>query len=157
MTQYRAPHNLPLTRLRLLAAAILAILPWVWLGIVVGISVLETPLRFRTPPITHAGAAMLGVAVFHALAYVELAFLVLLMGAVLIIADRRRLLAIAGLGLVIAIEHSILVPLLAARAILLVQGTTPEPSAVHSWAVFAEAGKMLLLAIVGIFSYRHAK
>lgn len=79
-------------KLHIVALLILAVLPWVWLGIVVGISLIETPIRFRTPPITRAGAAMLGVAIFHALAYLELVLLVVMIAALAIV--RHRLLGV---------------------------------------------------------------
>lgn len=147
-------RNLEQSSVERAASIVLHVLPWLWLGIVVGISVIETPLRFRTPPITRAGAAMLGVAVFHALTYVELVLLVLVMAAALLLRRRWQMLAAAMLGVVVAVEHGILLPLLSVRAQLLVQGATLEPSSVHAWATACEAGKMVLLTLLGILGLR---
>ncbi len=132
------------------AHTVLGVLPWLWLGIVIGISVIETPIRFRTPPITRDGAAMLGVAIFHTLAYVELVLLILAMGAALVLRSRWLLVLVAVLGFVVALEHTIVVPMLAIRAQLLVQGAQLEPSSVHAWATVLEAVKMFILAAIGI-------
>ncbi|MCS7303173.1 MAG: hypothetical protein NZ606_07055 [Candidatus Kapabacteria bacterium] len=126
-----------------------AIVPWFWLGIIVGISVIETPVRFRTPPITRSGAAMLGVAVFHALAYVELVLFILLGIAAVALRNRFVIGAVAVLGIIVAAEHALVVPVLAVRAALLVQGTTLEPSSVHMWATMLEFSKMLALGAIG--------
>lgn len=136
------------------AQVVMGVLPWLWLGIVVGISVIETPIRFRTPPITRDGAAMLGVAIFHTLAYVELVLLVVAMAAVLVLRDRWLLVLCAVLGLVVAIEHTLIVPILAIRAQLLVQGAELEPSSVHGWATALEAAKMLVLVALGVRQIR---
>ena len=54
-------------------AGIVAIgVPFVWLGMVVAISVLETPLKFRTPGITLGLALAIGRIVFRALGVAEL-------------------------------------------------------------------------------------
>src|SRR5436305_9882518 len=46
--------------------------PLVWLGMVLGISVLETPLKFRAPGITRALGLGIGRLVFRALNLTEL-------------------------------------------------------------------------------------
>jgi len=142
------------TNLRSIAHAVLRILPWLWLGIAIGISGIETPIRFRTPPITRDGAAMLGVAIFHALAYIELVMLVVVMGAAIFIRDRWIVGLVAVLGFVVAIEHTLVVPVLTVRAHLLVQGAHLEPSSVHAWATALEATKMIVLGAIGIRHFR---
>lgn len=139
-------------KLHIVALLIMAVLPWVWLGIVVGISLIETPIRFRTPPITRAGAAMLGVAIFHALAYLELVLLVVMIAALAIVRHRLLGVLIGILGVTVAAEHAIVVPLLGIRAAQLVEGLALEPSSVHSWATVLEGMKMVLLSVVGIRS-----
>jgi uncharacterized protein (DUF697 family) len=47
-------------------------LPFVWLGLILGISVIETPLKFQAPGITTALGLGIGRLVFHALNLVEL-------------------------------------------------------------------------------------
>jgi hypothetical protein len=139
---------------RHLALTLIGVIPWLWLGLVGGISLIETPIRFRTPPITRDGAAMLGVAIFHALAYVELCFLILLMTAVVLLRQRSMMLIVGTLGLIVAIEHAVIVPFLEIRARLLLEGIQPEPSSVHAWAMVFEASKMLILATLGVLGWR---
>lgn len=139
-------------KLHTVAKLILAVLPWVWLGIVVGISLIETPIRFRTPPITRGGAAMLGVAVFHALAYLELVLFVVMIFALAVVRHRLLGVLIGVLGVTIATEHAVVVPLLGIRAVQLVEGIPLEPSSVHSWAMVLEGVKMVLLGMIGIRS-----
>ncbi len=139
---------------RRLALTFTGVVPWLWLGLVGGISLIETPIRFRTPPITRDGAAMLGVAIFHALAYVELCFLILLMTAVILLRQRTMVLLVGSLGFIVALEHAVIVPLLEIRARLLLEGIQPEPSSVHAWAMVFEAAKMLILATLGLLGWR---
>jgi hypothetical protein len=58
--------------------------PFVWLGAVLAISFLETPVKFRAPSITVALGLGIGRLVFRALDRVELALGVLLTVAVLV-------------------------------------------------------------------------
>src|SRR5690606_17041778 len=103
------------------------------------------------------GAAMLGVAIFHALAYVELCLLVLLMAAAILLQGKALMIAVGGLGLIVGAEHAIVVPLLAVRAKLLLEGIQPGPSSVHAWATAFEAAKMLLLVLIGWIGQRGSK
>ncbi|MCX7929812.1 MAG: hypothetical protein N2663_03720 [Chlorobi bacterium] len=143
-------HVFEYRRFYQLAEAVLVAVPWMWLGIAIGISLIETPIRFRTPPITRAGAAMLGVAIFHALASVELVLVVISMLAAVIVRYRLLVALVALVAVIIAAEHAIVVPLLATRAQLLVDGATLPPSSVHGWATALEATKMLLLSVIGV-------
>ncbi len=52
--------------------------PFVWLGMVLAISLLETPLKFRAPGITLALGLGIGRLVFRALNAAEIALLALL-------------------------------------------------------------------------------
>jgi hypothetical protein len=135
--------------LRAFALSVTSALSWLWLGIVVGISVIETPIRFRTPPITRSGAAMLGVAVFHALAYVELVLAIIAIAVAIVLRDRWLIAIVAAVVTVAAIEHAFLVPVLAVRAEALVQNVPLEPSSVHAWATACELAKMIALALLG--------
>jgi hypothetical protein len=97
---------------------------------------------------------MLGVAIFHALVYVELCFLILLMTAVVLLRQRSMMFIVGTLGLIVAIEHAVIVPFLEIRARLLLEGIQPEPSSVHAWAMVFEATKMLILATLGVLGWR---
>ncbi|MCB0877474.1 MAG: hypothetical protein KDC46_00635 [Thermoleophilia bacterium] len=62
-------------------AVFVGALPGIWLGLVVAISFIETPLKFRAPGITLERGLGIGRIVFHALNSVELA-----LGAILLVA-----------------------------------------------------------------------
>ncbi|MBS1692982.1 MAG: hypothetical protein JST91_12235 [Actinobacteria bacterium] len=58
--------------------------PMLWVGMLVGISFLEAPLRFRAPGVTLTIGLGIGRLVFRALNAAEVALLAVLVGAVLV-------------------------------------------------------------------------
>ncbi len=63
------------------ATVLLAMLPFVWFGMVTAISFIETPLKFKAPGMTHALGVGIGRLVFKVLNGVEAVLAVLILGA----------------------------------------------------------------------------
>ncbi len=55
----------------MITLVLLTMMPFVWLGLVVAISFIETPLKFRAPGVTHALGVGIGRIVFKVLNRVE--------------------------------------------------------------------------------------
>lgn len=139
------------------SAAVLAGVGFTWLGMVLAISFLEAPLKFRAPGITLRLGLGIGRLVFRALNAVEL-----VLAAVLVVV------AIAG-----GVPGSLLVSVVVAVAVLVVQLTAIRPvlnkrsdrvlagadvprSRTHLVYVGAEVVKVAALVVAGVLALANA-
>jgi hypothetical protein len=137
------------------AGVLLVAVPFTWLGMVLAISFVETPLRFRAPGITVPLGLGIGRLVFRALAVAELALAVALTVAVVLAngtgvvgAAMWRLIAL--LWAVLAVQVGVLRPRLDQRARLIVTGENLPRSRLHLAYVALEGIKVVLLPVVGV-------
>jgi hypothetical protein len=137
------------------AGVVQVAVPFTWLGMVLAISFLETPLRFRAPGITVPLGLGIGRLVFRTLAVAELALavaltvaLVLTNGTAVVGAAPWTLTAI--LWAVLAIQAGVLRPRLDQRVRLVLAGESPPRSRLHLAYVALEGIKVVLLPIVGV-------
>jgi hypothetical protein len=124
-------------------------LPFVWLGLVLGISVLETPLKFRAPGITLALGLAIGRLVFRALNRVEL---VLAVALTLVVAQRARSWPLVVLGVTDALllaQVLWLRPRLDRRALRIIAGDEAPASSLHLVYIALEGVKVVLLPVIG--------
>ena len=140
---------------RLAAVAQLAV-PFIWLGMVLAISFLETPLKFRAPGITVPLGLGIGRLVFRALNAAELVLAVTLTVALLAgnagevnLGGATTTVLIAILTLLL-VQVAVLRPRLDRRAHQLIYGQNPPRSHQHLAYVAAECAKVVLLATLGI-------
>ncbi|MFD1545070.1 hypothetical protein [Nonomuraea guangzhouensis] len=139
-----------------LAAVAQIAVPFLWLGMVLAISFLETPLKFRAPGITVPLGLGIGRLVFRALNVVELALAVTLTLALL--ASNASKVNLGGtvttvliaLWTLLVIQVAILRPRLDRRARHLIQGQSPPRSHHHLAYIAAECAKIVLLPALGI-------
>lgn len=129
--------------------------PFSWLGAVLAISFLETPLKFRAPGMTVPLGLGIGRLVFRALNAVELAFaLALTLGMLAASVDVRGQLApvvlMTALWVVLLSQVGVLRPRLDRRARAILAGETPPRSHLHLVYVVLEVAKVALLASLGI-------
>lgn len=128
--------------------------PFTWLGAVLGISFLETPLKFRAPGITVALGLGIGRLVFRALAVFELVLAAALTAAMIIgtrglDADAPTVVLIAvWVGL--AVQVTVLRPRLDRRTRMILAGDTPTRSHLHLAYIALEGVKVVLLAALGV-------
>ncbi|HTV17207.1 MAG TPA: hypothetical protein VMG12_01010 [Polyangiaceae bacterium] len=125
-------------------------LPFLWAGLVLGLSFVETPLKFRAPGITRELGLGIGRLVFATLNRIELVLAV----AVLLAwwPERRRWSTrglLAGLGAILLAQTLWLLPVLDARALAMIAGETLVPSSHHVLFVIVEAVKLGLLLALG--------
>lgn len=131
------------------APALAGAVAFVWLGMVLAISFLEAPLKFRAPGITVPLGVGIGRMVFRALNLVEGVLALVLLGCVL--AGAGALLGYAvALCVVLALGALLLRPLMdrRVRAGTIAEGV-PRHS-MHLWYVALEVVKVLLLVLAGI-------
>ncbi|MHA6783231.1 hypothetical protein ACVGOW_19880 [Pseudonocardia saturnea] len=126
-------------------------IPFTWLGMVLAISFLETPLKFRAPGITVPLGLGIGRLVFRALAIAELALAATLTAA-MAIAGRAGVGAVVVVGLlwaVLAAQVAVLRPRLDHRARYIVAGGSPPRSRLHLVYIAFEGVKVVLLPVLG--------
>ena len=125
-------------------------LPFLWLGLILGISVIETPLKFQAPGITTALGLGIGRLVFHVLNLVELVIACVL---VIVVARQARDWPFALLGGVIAIllvQAFWLRPLLDDRAVRIIAGEDVPASSLHLAYIALEGVKLVALPVLGV-------
>lgn len=126
---------------------------FLWLGMVLAISFLEAPLKFRAPGVTVPIGLGIGRLVFRALNSVELVLAVLLLVAVFALpasptAPVAALLAAA----VLAVQLVAVRPFLNRRTRAVLAGEGSQGSRAHLVYIAAEAVKVALLIACGIAS-----
>lgn len=128
-----------------------AALAFVWLGMVLAISVLETPLKFRAPGITLALGLGIGRLVFRALNIVEVALAAVLTVSRVAAPTTTATWALLGtLWLVLGLQVLVLRPRLDQRAGLVIAGADVAPSTQHLIYIVLEAVKIVMLVVVGV-------
>jgi hypothetical protein len=133
-------------------SAVQTAIAFVWLGMVLGISFLEAPLKFRAPGITIPLGVGIGRLVFRALNLVEAVFaLVLIVTLVLAWPPAVSTAVIVGaLVVVLAIGAGVLRPRMDARVRRGELSEGQPRHALHIGFVALETAKVLLLLALGI-------
>ena len=133
------------------ARAVEVALVFVWLGMVLAISFLEAPLKFRAPNVTLQIGLGIGRLVFRALNTVEvLLALVILMTAVGCPPPARVTVAMAVAFAVLALQIVVVRPRLTRRSDQVLAGLDAPRSRGHYVYVGLEGIKVLALAAAGI-------
>jgi hypothetical protein len=125
--------------------------PFGWLGMVLAISCLEAPLKFRAPGVTLPLGLGVGRLVFRALNVAETALVVLLAVAgvaVGMLGAGWGLLAV--LAAVLAVQVLLLRPRLDRRAGQIMAGQVPPPARLHLAYSALEGAKALALPGLGV-------
>lgn len=123
-------------------------LPSVWIGLIIGLSFMETPLKFLAPGITTPLGLGIGRLVFIALSVAGWIILIALtlIGQARPRETRNGWLQIGAMWLIMAVESFLLRPLLAARSDVIIAGGDPGESWLHYVYIFTEV--MLLIVLV---------
>ena len=134
------------------AGAVITVgLPFVWWGMVLAISFLEAPLKFRAPGITLPLGLGIGRLVFRALniAEIVLATALAVIGAGTGLPSAGWLL-LAGLAVLLAVQVLLLRPRLDRRALQILAGRSVPPSRQHLAYVALEGAKAIALPALGV-------
>ncbi|MCW2916895.1 MAG: hypothetical protein JWN52_4963 [Actinomycetia bacterium] len=127
-----------------------AAVAFTWFGMVVAISFLETPLKFRAPGITLGLGLGIGRLVFRALNLAE-AVLALALAAWLI-AGRSPTAAWVPAAVAwtsLTVQIAVLRPRLDRRSLIIIAGGDPPPSHLHLGYIALELIKVLALPTAG--------
>lgn len=137
--------------------ASVAFVATLWLGLLIGVSFLATPVKFQAPSLTLATALEVGQATFALFTRMEWGLIVLLALAVARLGRTSAQLGLwicAGvLAFVLAAQSLWLLPTLDARVAFIIAGETPPPSEHHWLYVALETSKLLTLAFMSWRSF----
>jgi hypothetical protein len=137
------------------APAVQAAIAFVWLGMVLGISFLEAPLKFRAPGITVALGVGIGRLVFRVLNLVEAVFAVTLLVTIALMPPSTpwaSVVAIIAVAVVLAIGAGVLRRRMDARVRRGEVADGQPRHALHIGYVVLEFVKVLLLLTIGIMA-----
>ena len=125
------------------------VLPAVWIGLIVGLSFIETPLKFLAPGITTPLGLGIGRLVFTSLSVAGWIILIILtvIGQVRPRESARGWLVIGALWVIMIVESFVIRPALAARSDVIIAGGDPGESWLHYGYIAAEL--LLVAALVG--------
>ena len=136
-----------------MGASVAAAATFVWLGMVLGISFLEAPLKFRAPGVTLPIGLGIGRLVFRALNLAEVGLLVLaVVAAALGGASSTAWVLLAVAAVLLAVQLLAVRPALNRRsdAVLAAEDPADAPrSRAHLWYVGLEVLKVVALIAVG--------
>lgn len=140
-----------------LVPALRLVVPALWIGLIVGLSFIETPLKFLAPGITIPLGLGIGRLVFTAL---SLAGWLLWVVLVVLGAFRPRLsrggwMLIGAAGAVAAAQSLIIRPALAARSDVIIAGGDPGESWLHYGYIAAELALVAVLVGYLALMIRH--
>lgn len=143
-------------RNRRLGEAPFAFLSLLWLGLLLGVSFLATPVKFQASSLDLPTVLEVGRVTFALLAKVEWLLCVLLIAAALPSPQSRwlRLGAGALLTLVLAVQAAWLLPVLDARVGRIIDGAEVPASSHHLLYIAAESLKALLLLGLSVQALR---
>ena len=119
-----------------------------WAGLLLGVSFLATPIKFSAPHLTMPIAIEVGAATFDLFNQVEW-FVVTLLAMLASVGKKEPQIigAIFGLGTILLIQTFWLLPVLSARAEIVISGGMVNPS-IHHWLYIA--ADTMKLAVIGV-------
>ena len=131
------------------AYAVATAATFVWLGMVLAISFLEAPLKFRAPGVTVRIGLGIGRLVFRALNNAE-AVLAAVVLAACAVAPARAAAAAAVAVAVLAAQLVVIRPRLSRRSARILAGEEAPRSRAHVAYIVGEAAKVLALVTTGV-------
>ena len=136
----------------MLHVGLVAAAAFTWLGMVLAISFLEAPLKFRAPGVTLRLGLGIGRLVFAVLNRVEVVLLLVVAGG-LVIAGTRPALVVGPavlLAVLLAAQLGLVRPVLNRRSDRVLAGEEVPRSRAHVWYIVLEAVKVLALVLLGV-------
>jgi hypothetical protein len=123
---------------------------FIWVGMVLGISFLETPLKFRAPGVSVRIGLGIGRLVFRTFNFVEAGFAaVLVAGVVADIPPTRITVSVAVAVVVLVVQIALVRPVLTRRSNRVLAGEDAPRSSAHYWYLGLEVAKLVALLTAG--------
>ncbi len=131
-----------------------------WLGLMLAISFLETPLKFQVPGMTLPIALELGKIMFGVSTNIQLGLMILIFLNFIFNAKQLSKIMLVSsilLALILGLEKFWMLPILDARADILASGKGLPPTSLHDYFIYAEVAKLVLIVSLGIIQIRKIK
>lgn len=139
--------------------SLLFFIPAMWLGLIIGISLIEAPLKFTAPGITIPLGLGIGRRVFFVMNIVEVIFAVILIITLVRLLGRPTRHKLWGLGIaisiVLAIKILVIRPILNIRTDAVLSGDFDGGSTTHYFYIAADAALIILLLTTMVVVTRH--
>jgi hypothetical protein len=133
-----------------IARCALGALIMLWAGVLIGVSFLAAPAKFGAPGLSLPVAMEVGRREFGALNLAEIALAVVTVALAAYARPERTIWLGLGLAaIMVVLQWLWLLPVLDARAELIIQGERPEPAPWHALYIGAEVVKLLALLVIG--------
>jgi len=127
-----------------------------WIGTLVGVSFIATPVKFLVPDLTRPVALAVGRLTFRYFSRIEWFLAILLLGVELVLPGAHWHLSLAGgVGGIVALQSIWLLPVLDRRVVTIIGGGAVEPSHVHRTYGALEATKLIALVTLIATSTAH--
>lgn len=132
-------------------------IPFIWFGLLLGVSCIEAPLKFYAPGITLALGLGIGRLVFGVMNKVEIVLGIGLLVSFLMTQPHARFVKVAiGIVLLLLLLETVwLLPLLDIRAQAVIDGTGAPYSNMHIVYIAFDMVKFFLLLAIGVISTRN--
>ncbi len=135
--------------MEIIAQHLVWFLPMLWLGMVLAISFLEAPLKFRAPGVTLALGLGIGRIVFRALNIAETALAVALVLSCVVLGPKTATWVWLGIAVaILAVQILVVRPPLTRRSDRVLAGEELPRSHAHYWYIGLEVAKVV--ALVGL-------
>lgn len=131
-----------------------------WLGLMLAVSFLETPLKFQVPGMTLPIALELGKIMFGVSTNIQLGLMILIFLNIIFNAKQLSKVMLVSsilLALILGLEKFWMLPILDARADILASGKGLPPTPLHDYFIYAEVAKLVLVVFLGIIQIRTIK
>ncbi len=128
-----------------------------WLGLVIAVSFLETPLKFQVPGMTLPIALELGKTMFGISTNIQLGLMILVFFNFFLNPSKlNKFIIFTGvlLALILVLEKFWMLPILDARADVLATGKGLPPTPLHNYFIYAECIKVILLLSIGFLQLK---
>jgi hypothetical protein len=126
--------------------------PFIWLGLVLGLAFIEAPLKFQAPGITLPLGLGIGRLVFSVLNKIEIILALVLIFSVIRLrpSGKFAVWAVAVIAALLVLETAWLLPLLDARAEQVIAGAAAPYSYTHVVYIVFDSVKVILLFALGV-------
>jgi hypothetical protein len=139
------------------ARIFLIVLVAVWAGIVIGVSLISTPVKFQAPLLTMAAGLDVGRYTFRLLSEIELGLAAAAIAAAFLARPQRVVVGALALVIVaVLVQHYWLLPVLDARVTKILAGEPVASSSYHTVFAAIEVIKSLLLVAAAALEIRRA-
>jgi len=131
--------------------AVVVAVTFVWVGLVVGISFIEAPLKFRAPGVTLAVGLGIGRLVFRAVNALEVLLAAVLVAALATSSERSTAAGVlAGAVVVLVVQVLLVRPRLTRRSNAVLAGADAPRSSAHHVFIALEVAKLVALLVGGV-------